>query len=474
MTTRLPPSLDTLERLKTVVGPSGYSQDPTEIAPYLCEWRERYQGATPLLLKPNTTQAVSRIVSICNETRTAIVPQGGNTGLVGGQIPSANNTEVLLSLRRLNSVRSVDIAANVMTVEAGCVLSTIQKTADSNQRLFPLSLASEGSATIGGLISTNAGGTGVLAYGNTREMILGLEVVLPNGQIWNGLRALRKDNTGYDLKQLLIGAEGTLGVVTAGVLKLFPQPRSIETAFVAVPSVQHAIELLHFFQRSSASVTAFELIPRIGLDFVLKHIPGTRSPLAKQYDWCVLVDVSVFGNAEPGHVTTTLTAAAANHLILDGAISNSVAQRNAFWRLRDSLSEAQKPEGGSIKHDVSLPISVIPQFLEQASNEVCRHMPGARPVPFGHLGDGNIHFNISQPIDADKTEFLNKQDSVNQIVHDIVHHFHGSISAEHGIGQAKVDEITKYKSETERMAMRAIKQALDPNNIMNPGKVIRV
>lgn len=474
MSTNRQPSFETLQRLKAAAGQNGFSEDPEVIAPHLTEWRERYRGATPLLLKPDTTQAIGQIVAICDETRTAIVPQGGNTGLVGGQIPNPNNTEILLSLRRLNRVRSVDVGANAMTVEAGCILASIQSVASANQRLFPLSLASEGSATIGGLISTNAGGTGVLAYGNTRELVLGLEAVLPNGNIWNGLRALRKDNTGYDLKQLLIGAEGTLGVVTAAVLKLFPQPRAIETAFVAVKSVHEAIELLHFFQQSSASVTAFELIPRIGLEFVLRHIPGIRAPLDKQYEWYVLLDVSMFGNTDQGLTQDTLAQAATSGLILDGVLASSVGQRNTFWKIRDSLSESQKPEGASIKHDVSLPISSIPEFIEQASEAVRRKIPDARPVPFGHLGDGNIHFNISQPNGASKSRFLRQMDDVNQIVHDTVHRFHGSISAEHGLGQAKVDEITRYKSETELEAMRNIKRALDPNNIMNPGKVIRV
>ncbi|MEQ1752674.1 MAG: FAD-binding oxidoreductase [Micropepsaceae bacterium] len=468
------PSAETLQRLKQAAGSGGWSEDAGEIAPLLVEWRERYRGATPLLLKPGSVAQVSDIVKICAATKTPLVPQGGNTGLVGGQIPNPDGSEVLLSLKRLNRIRDTDPDASTITVEAGCILSDVQAHAAASKRLFPLSLASEGSATIGGLVSTNAGGTGVLAYGNMRELVLGLEAVLPDGEIWNGLRALRKDNTGYDLKQLLIGAEGTLGVVTAAVLKLFPEPKSIETAIVAVPDVEHAISLLHFAQRAGGTVTAFELIPRIGLEFVLKHIPGTRAPLDQAYDWLVLIDVSVFGDGQQGSAQHMLTEAATSGLIIDGIVAQSLAQREAFWRLRDSLSESQKPEGGSIKHDVSVPVSAIPAFLRDGAAAVQKAIPGARPVSFGHLGDGNIHFNVSQPIDMQKQAFLSRWNEVNLVVHDLVHRFNGSISAEHGLGQSKVDEIARYKSATELAAMRAVKRALDPRNIMNPGKVIRV
>jgi FAD/FMN-containing dehydrogenase len=468
------PASETISRLKDAAGTGGWSEDPAELAPHLVEWRDRYRGTTAILLKPDAVPAISRIVSICASTGTSIVPQGGNTGLVGGQIPDSTGTQVLLSLKRLNRIRAIDADAATMTVDAGCILADVQAHAADNGLLFPLSLASEGSATIGGLISTNAGGTGVLAYGNTRALVLGLEAVLPDGSIWNGLRALRKDNTGYDLKQLLIGAEGTLGIVAAAVLKLFPQPSSIETAVVAVPSVAHAIRLLSFARQSGGTVTAFELIPRIGLDFVLRHIPGTRAPLVQAHDWLVLIDMSVFGGSPSGCLQDMLVQAATSSLITDASVAQSSAQREAFWKIRDALSEAQKPEGGSIKHDVSVPISAIPAFLDEATAAVTRAMPGARPVPFGHLGDGNIHYNISQPVDMDKQSFLKRWSEVNTIVHDLVHRFHGSISAEHGIGIAKVDEITRYKSRTELDAMRAIKRALDPHNIMNPGKVVRI
>ncbi|MEQ1864160.1 MAG: FAD-binding oxidoreductase [Micropepsaceae bacterium] len=473
MTHKAMPSAETLNRLKAAAGGGGWTTDANEIAPHLVEWRERYRGATPLMLKPASVDAVASIVRICAETRTSIVPQGGNTGLVGGQIPSVAGDQVLLSLGRLNRIRAVDAAANTMTVDAGAILAKVQREADAHERLFPLSLASEGSATIGGLVSTNAGGTGVLAYGNMRELVLGLEAVMPNGEIWNGLGGLRKDNTGYDLKQLFIGAEGTLGVVTAATLKLFPKPAAIETAIAAVADVEGAVTLLSFALRRGA-ITAFELMPRIGIEFVLKHIPGARDPFERAYPWYVLIDVSLGAEAANGVAQGLLADAASAGLIVDGVVAQSLGQRAAFWKLRDSLSEAQKPEGGSIKHDVSVPISAIPRFMDEAARAVIGAVPGARPVPFGHIGDGNIHFNISQPAGGDKAEFLAQWERVNRIVHDIVHAHGGSISAEHGIGQAKVDEITLYKSAVALETMRAIKRALDPLGIMNPGKVVRV
>lgn len=474
MPTRQPPSTDTLARLMEAAGPGGFSQDPAVIAPHLREWRDRFVGNTPLLLRPASTDAVARIVTICNQTHTAIVPQGGNTGLVGGQIPNADGTEVLLSLARMNAMRNVDVTAGTMTTEAGCILDDIRKRADDHDRLFPLSLASGGSATIGGLLSTNAGGTAVLAYGNMRDLVLGLEAVLPNGQVWNGLRALRKDNTGYDLKNLLAGAEGTLGVITAAVLKLFPRPREMATAILSLESVEAALALLNRLQEAGLFVTSFELMSDTGLDFVLKHIPGTRRPVASAAPWHVLVEISLFDVTAAGQARLELAAATGNKGIRDGAIAQSEAQRTAFWRLRDAMSEAQKPEGGSIKHDVSVPVSSIPAFIAEASAAVRTLIPGARPVPFGHLGDGNIHFNISQPEGAEQSAFLARLPEVNALVHDMVHRYHGSISAEHGLGQAKVDEITRYKSPVEMEAMRAIRRALDPNAIMNPGKVVRV
>jgi len=468
------PSKDVLDRLKAAAGAGGFLDDARAIAPHLVEWRERFRGVTSVVLMPTSVSSIQEIVRICAETGTPIVPQGGNTGLVGGQIPSADGSQVVLSLRRFAQIRDVDVAANTMTVDAGAVLADVQAEAQAAERLFPLSLASEGSATIGGLISTNAGGTGVLAYGNMRELVLGIEAVLPDGSLWSGLGGLRKDNTGYDLKQLFIGGEGTLGIVTAATLKLFPRPAAIETAIVAVRDVDAAVRLLNFAQGHAGTVTAFELMPRVGLEFVLRHVPGTRDPLEQAYPWYVLIDVSLKMADTAGAIESLLSDAASNGLIVDGVVAQSWAQRDAFWKLRESLSEAQKPEGGSLKHDVSVPISSIPRFIDEASRAVIAAVPGARPVPFGHLGDGNIHFNISQPVGADKAAFLARMDEVARVVHDMVHAFEGSISAEHGIGQAKVDEITRYKSPVALEAMRAVKRALDPKGIMNPGKVVRV
>ena len=468
------PSKDVLDRLKAAAGAGGFLDDARAIAPHLVEWRERFRGVTSVVLMPTSVSSIQEIVRICAETGTPIVPQGGNTGLVGGQIPSADGSQVVLSLRRFAQIRDVDVAANTMTVDAGAVLADVQAEAQEAERLFPLSLASEGSATIGGLISTNAGGTGVLAYGNMRELVLGIEAVLPDGSLWSGLGGLRKDNTGYDLKQLFIGGEGTLGIVTAATLKLFPRPAAIETAIVAVRDVDAAVRLLNFAQGHAGTVTAFELMPRVGLEFVLRHVPGTRDPLEQAYPWYVLIDVSLKMADTAGAIESLLSDAASNGLIVDGVVAQSWAQRDAFWKLRESLSEAQKPEGGSLKHDVSVPISSIPRFIDEASRAVIAAVPGARPVPFGHLGDGNIHFNISQPVGGDKAAFLARMDEVARVVHDMVHAFEGSISAEHGIGQAKVDEITRYKSPVALEAMRAVKRALDPKGIMNPGKVVRV
>ena len=474
MQTRQQPSPEIIARLMEAAGPGAYTQDASVIAPHLREWRDRFVGKSPLLLRPTSTAAVARIVSICNATRTPIVPQGGNTGLVGGQIPSPEGTEVLLSLARLAEVRSIDVKAGTMTAEAGCILDDIRHTADRHQRLFPLNLASGGSATLGGLLSTNAGGTAVLAYGNMRELVLGIEAVLPNGEIWHGLRALRKDNTGYDLRNLLIGAEGTLGVITAAVLKLMPRPTDMVTAFMSVESVDAALALLNRLQGAGHFVTSFELMPDRGLDFVLAHIPGSLRPLPGKSPWYVLVEISLFGAASAEMARQELATAIDGRAVRDGVLAQSQAQRDSLWHLRDSMSEAQKREGGSLKHDVSVPVSSVPAFIAEASAAVCSLVPGARPVPFGHLGDGNIHFNISQPEGTDTSAFMSRLPEVNERVHDIVHRFNGSISAEHGIGQAKVDEITRYKPAAEMEAMRAIKRALDPNNIMNPGKVVRI
>jgi len=465
---------DVLARLKSAVGPKGFSEDAAEIAPHLVEWRGKYQGRTLLLLKPRTTAEVSAILSICNETRTPIVPQGGNTGLVGGQIPL--NGEILLSLSRMNKIRNVDAESMTMTCEAGVILADAQRAADDAGRYFPLSLAPEGSCTIGGNLSTNAGGVNVLRYGNARELALGLEVVLADGRVLDMLRTLRKDNTGYDLKQLFIGAEGTLGVITAAVLKLFAKPETIETAFIAVRDPAAAVELLARLQSATGgSVSAFELMPRIGLDLVLAHIPQTADPFGAPSPWYVLMEATG-GAAMPlkDSIETALSRAIESGLATDATLAASSTQRAALWRLRESMSEAQKREGASIKHDVSVPVKDIPEFLRRGVALVETIVPGARAVPFGHLGDGNIHFNISVPEGGDGEAFLARWNDVSHSVHDLVHEFHGSISAEHGIGFMKRDELPRYKSAAEMDLMRALKRMMDPNDILNPGKVVAV
>ncbi|HAM47023.1 MAG TPA: hydroxyacid dehydrogenase, partial [Alphaproteobacteria bacterium] len=459
-----------LDAIRAAVGPGGFSDTPADIAPFLREHRGLYQGETALFVQPASTEAVAKVVSICAQAKIAIVPQGGNTGLVGGQIPFPGDHAILLNLSRMNKVRALDPDNDTITVEAGCTLAALQQAAEAADRLFPLSLASEGSCQIGGNISTNAGGNAVLRYGNMRDLVLGIEAVLPDGRIWNGLRGLRKDNTGYDLKQLFIGGEGTLGIVTAAVCKLFPRPRTVATALVAVPDVAAAVSLFGRLKQTSGDrLTAFELIPRIGIDFVTRHIPGARDPLTKAVDWYVLAELSSAGEEDLRHrLEAALAATLEEGLASDAAIAESGAQASALWALRENLSDVQKLEGGSIKHDISVPISAIPAFITEASKAVTAALPGIRPVPFGHIGDGNVHFNLSQPPAMDRDAFLDRWAEFNRIVHDIAAGLGGSISAEHGLGFMKRDEITHYKSAVEIDMMRAVKRALDPQNIMNP------
>jgi FAD/FMN-containing dehydrogenase len=424
-------------------------------------------------LQPASTAQVSAILTICNETRTSIVPQGGNTGLVGGQIPFAG--EVLLSLSRLNKVRNVDAGANTLHVEAGVILAEAQRAADAVDRLFPLSLAAEGSCTVGGNLSTNAGGVNVLRYGNARDLVLGLEAVLADGRVLQLGRGLRKDNTGYDLKQLFLGAEGTLGVITAATLKLFAKPARHVTALAAIPNPAAGLALLGRLQDATGGLASgFELIARQGFELVLVHIPQTTDPLAAPSPWYVLLEAtSARQFALDEAVKRALEDAIAAGDVNDAVLASSEAQRANLWRLRESMSEAQKREGASVKHDVSLPLARIPEFLEKATAAVLKAVPGARPVPFGHLGDGNIHFNFSAPKGGDDA-FLARWEEINRIVHDIVDRFGGSISAEHGVGVLKRDEIMRYKSAAEIDVMRALKRTLDPNNILNPGKVVAI
>jgi FAD/FMN-containing dehydrogenase len=465
---------DFLGALSAIVGARHVVTDADVLAAHLVEPRGLYRGSALALVRPASTQEVAQILALCNEMGVPVVPQGGNTGLVGGQIPDSSGTEIILSLQRMNKLREIDSSAHAMTVEAGVTLAEAQAAAQRADLIFPLSLASEGTCTIGGNLSTNAGGVAVIAYGNARDLTMGLEVVLADGRVVNGLNKLRKDNTGYDLKNLFIGAEGTLGVVTAATLKLFPNPRAIATAFIGLENPARALRLLELARRLAGnSVTSFELIPRIGLDFALRHTPGTRDPLGAGHPWYVLGELSSqMADGLDATMAGLLEAALAEGVIDDAALAASLEQRNAFWRLRESLSEAQRFEGGSIKHDVSVPVSRAPAFLEKATAAVEAFMPGARVVAFGHLGDGNIHFNVSQPIGADKGAFLAQWGAMNEIVHAIVAEFQGSISAEHGIGQLKRALLRQTKDPVSLEVMRAIKSTLDPRGILNPGKIL--
>jgi FAD/FMN-containing dehydrogenase len=413
---------------------------------------------------------------LCAEAGVPIVPQGGNTGLVAGSIPFEAGEEAILSLSRMNRVRALDADNFAITVEAGCILSQVQQAAAEADRLFPLSLGAEGSCQIGGNLATNAGGVQVLRYGSMRDLTLGLEVVLPDGQVWDGLRALRKDNTGYDLKHLFVGAEGTLGVITAAVLKLFARPREVVTAFCAVPDPQAAVRLLGLARGATGeAVTSFELIPRIGLDMAFRRVEGCTDPLGEPSPWYVLVEL--YGGQEDGQLGSALEGLLAEafeaDLVADAAIAQNAQQAADFWRLREAIVEAQLHEGGSIKHDVSVPVSAVPDFVARASEAVEALVPGIRPVPFGHVGDGNVHFNLSQPEGADTEAFLARWDEVAAAVHDIVAEMGGSISAEHGLGRMKVDEAARLKPAVEIAMMRTLKRAFDPHGLMNPGKLVR-
>ncbi|HEX2654985.1 MAG TPA: FAD-binding oxidoreductase [Xanthobacteraceae bacterium] len=463
---------DLVAKFATIVGDKYVIRDPQALESFVTEGRGLYRGRTQMVLRPGSVAEVSAILKLANDTRTPIVPQGGNTGLVGGQIP--HDGEIIVSLTRLDNIREVDPTSNTMICEAGVVLAKAQDAAASAGRLFPLSLGAEGSCTIGGNLSTNAGGTAVLAYGNARELVMGLEVVLADGRILNNLTKLRKDNTGYDLKNLFVGAEGTLGIITAAVLKLFPRPQAVETAFVGVPSPRAALSLLRLaVERTGGSVTGFELIPRIAVEFAVRHGAGCRDPLQSAHAWYVLLELS--SQAREGLRTVLenlLEAGLEQNLVEDAVIAESLDHANAFWHLRTMLTEVQKPEGGSIKHDVSVPVAAVPAFIEEASAAVQALVPGSRPVPFGHLGDGNIHYNVSQPIDADKAGFLARWSEMNDVVHGIVARLNGSISAEHGIGVLKRDLLPGVKDPVALDLMRTLKRTLDPNGILNPGKVL--
>ncbi|KRP99704.1 hydroxyacid dehydrogenase [Bradyrhizobium yuanmingense] len=460
-----------IEQFRKIVGDRHAITDPTDIEPYVTEERNLFHGRSPLVLRPGSTAEVSAICKLASAHNIALVPQGGNTGLVGGQTP--HNGEVVVSLRRLDKIREVDTASNTMTVEAGVVLQIAQAKASEVDRLFPLSLGAEGSCTIGGNLSTNAGGTAALAYGVAREMALGLEVVLADGRVLNSLSKLKKDNTGYNLHNLFIGAEGTLGIITAATLKLFPKPRAIETAFVGLKSPAAALRLLTIAQGEAANaLTSFELLSELAVDFSVRHGIDVRDPLAEKHPWYVLMELSSPSEDARTPLETILGRAMEEEIVDDAVIAASLAQRGAFWKLRDEMSAAQKPEGGSIKHDISVPVAAVPEFIAEADAAVVKLIPSARPVPFGHLGDGNLHYNVSQPIGADTADFLARWHDVNAVVFEIVLRMGGSISAEHGIGVLKRDELPEVKDKTAIELMRSIKTMLDPLGIMNPGKVL--
>ena len=465
-----------LERIKGVVGPRGWIADPGECEPYLVEARRLWRGATRLVVRPAATAEVAAVVRICAEARLPIVPQGGNTGLVGGGVPPEDGQNIILALSRMNRIRAIDPVNFTMTIEAGCILAHLQQAAAEADRLFPLSLGAEGSCQIGGNLSTNAGGIAVLRYGNTRELTLGLEVVLPDGRVWDGLRGLRKDNTGYDLKQLFIGGEGTLGIITAASVKLFPKPREVETALLGLTRVEEVMDLFARARAATADqLTAFELIPRAALDLALIYIPGTADPLTAPHPWYVLLEMSS-SQTDSGIralLERLLEGALTDDLIADGVIAESGAQAKDLWHIREAIVEAQD-YSGSIKHDVSVPISRVAEFVVRATAAVTERLPGIRPIAFGHVGDGNIHFNLTQPDGAETSAYLARWQEFNDLVHGIVRELNGSISAEHGVGRLKRDEITHYKSPVQIELMHTIKRALDPDNIMNPGKVVSV
>ncbi|BAV51666.1 D-2-hydroxyacid dehydrogenase [Mesorhizobium sp. 113-1-2] len=475
--TEIPQNLDpaVIDRFAAIVGDKYALRDEQDIAPYLIERRGLWHGVTSLVLRPGSVDEVSRIMRLATETGTPIVPQSGNTGLVGAQVPDRSGREIILSLSRLNRIREIDVLSNTVTVEAGVILQTLQEAADAADRLFPLSLAAQGSCQIGGNLSSNAGGTGVLAYGNARELCLGVEVVLPTGEVFDDLRKLKKDNTGYDLKNLFVGAEGTLGIITAAVLKLFPKPKGREVAFAGMSSPKAALSLFTLaMDRAGASLTAFELIGKRPYDFTLKHGQGITRPLADDWPWYVLMQVSSGRSEEDGRalIEEILAKALEQGIIGDAVVSASLAQGDAFWNFRETLPECQKPEGASIKHDISVPTAAIPEFIDKAAGVVEGVCPGARVVCFGHMGDGNLHYNISRPVDWQDEAFLDLYHPMNHAVHDVVRSFHGSISAEHGIGQLKRDELIATAPPMAIDLMRRVKAAFDPAGIMNPGKVI--
>jgi FAD/FMN-containing dehydrogenase len=472
-TTLNAPTAELLANLKAVVGRSGFVEDASDLAPYLNDWRSLYHGRASLVLKPASSEEAAKIVQLCAAARVGIVPQGGNTGLVGGSVPDESGNQIVVSMSRLNRIRAIEPEDFTITVEAGCILANVQQAAADAGRLFPLSLGAEGRCQIGGVISTNAGGIAVLHYGSMRDLVLGIEAVLPDGRIWNGLKRLRKDNTGYDLKHLFIGAEGTLGLVTAAVLKLFPKPRTRVTAFAALASAEAAVQLLARLRAQTGdTVTSFELMSRPAIDLATATIPKAADPLPGT-PWCVLMEVtsSMEGSPQQGMLESALGEALEAGLILDATFAASETQAKRLWFLREAVPEAQRA-GPSVKHDISVPVSAIPEFLQRADAAVQAALPGTRPMPFGHVGDGNLHYNLLPPEGMSAEKFGAQTADLMHAVHDVVVQMGGSISAEHGLGQLRRDEILRYKPPVELELMRRIKATFDPLGIMNPGKVI--
>jgi FAD/FMN-containing dehydrogenase len=470
-----PPSSATLGALKAVVGEGAWRETPADLAPYLVDFRHLYAGATPLVLLPHSTEQVARILQICERDETAVVPHGGNTGYCGGATPDESGTQIVLSLQRLNRVRRVDAANYSMIVEAGVTLGKAQEAARAAQRLFPLSLGSEGTAQIGGNLSTNAGGTAVLRYGMMRDLVLGLEVVLANGRILHSLKSLRKDNTGYDVKSLFIGAEGTLGIITAASLKLFPEPADSATALVGIDSPAHALSLLSRLRAAGGdTLSTFELMPRYAVELTVKHVPGVANPLAFACAWCLLVELT---SANPRQelaaaLSAELEQAAQQGLVKDAMLASSLAQAKSMWKLRESIPEAQSRHGLSLKHDVSVPLSEIPTLIERGTTLVARMAPDGDVVAYGHAGDGNLHFNVSQKPGADPGAFRARASALEAALFDLVESLGGSISAEHGIGRLRAREFARRADPAELDVMRSLKTALDPKGILNPGKVL--
>ena len=470
------PTAETLEQLARIVGARRLLTAANELEPFLTDHRALYHGRALAVAQPETAEQVAQLLAVCNQARIGVVPQGGNTGYCGGATPDESGAQLVVSLARLKRIRALDALNYSLVAEAGCVLADVQRAAEDAQRYFPLSLGSEGSCQIGGNLSTNAGGVHVLRYGMMRELVLGLEVALPDGRLLSSLTRLRKDNTGYDIKSLFLGAEGTLGIITAASLKLFPRIRATATAFAAVRDPRAALELLARLREASGDrVSSFELIPRLAVELTVRHIQGVRDPLQGAHSWYVLCELS---SSRTHDTLETMLSECLERALDDGLLADAVLARNerdraALWKLRETIPEAQRRDGASLKHDISVPVAAIAEFIERAGAWVRAHVPDGRLVAYGHAGDGNLHFNINQAPDADRDTFLARADTVKRAIHDLVRDFDGSISAEHGIGRLKVAELERYAPAVEMELMRAVKLAFDPNGIMNPGKVLR-